>query len=346
MPRKTTPNVRLKRRYLDYLKEAQGKDEKTSDKVAADLSQLEAAVGQKDFKRFHRDWGRKLKTHLNKARNKRTGKPLSPSTIDATLANVKAFVIWLAGQPGFKSRVSYADAAYFNNSRKGARIAHTSRPAPYPSMEQALHAFNAMPEGDRFEMRDKALFALLMLTGVRVGAAATLQLRHVNLFDGHILQDAREVATKNGKTIDTWFFPVDACYREFFERWVKHLREVELFGDGDPLFPKARIDVVESHFAATGFEREGYAGSAKINAIIGDAFAAVQLHRFTPHAFRKTLALLGSNVCTTPEELKAWSMNLGHEHLATMVNSYIPISRERQGELLKTLWNANKNAEI
>ncbi|MCH2078869.1 MAG: hypothetical protein MK180_18675 [Rhodobacteraceae bacterium] len=199
MPGKTTPNVCLKRRYLDYLKEAEGKDEKSLDKVAADVSQLEGAVGQKDFKRFHREWGRKLKTHLEKARNKRTGKPLSPSTIDATLANVKAFIKWLAGQPGYKSRVSYSDAAYFNNSKKGARIAHTARPAPHPSIEQALHAFGAMPEGDRFEMRDKALFAFLILTGVRIGAAATLQLRHVNLCEGHILQDAREVATKKRK---------------------------------------------------------------------------------------------------------------------------------------------------
>ncbi|MEL6608906.1 MAG: site-specific integrase [Pseudomonadota bacterium] len=343
MPAKTTPNVRLKRRYLDYLKEAEGKDEKSLDKVAADLSQLEAAIGQKDVKRFHREWGRKLKSHLEKARNKRTGKPLSPSTIDATLSNVKAFIKWLAGQPGYKSRVSYSDAAYFNNSKKGARIAHTSRPAPYPSMEQALHTFTAMSEGDRFQMRDKALFALLMLTGVRVGAAATLQLRHVNLEAGHILQDAREVATKNGKTIDTWFFPVDATYREFFDRWINHLREVELFGDCDPLLPKAAIGLVDGQFVATGFAREGYSGTAKLKEIIGDSFSAAHLPRFTPHAFRKTLALFGDVVCSTLEERKAWSMNLGHEHLTTMANNYMPVSRERQGELIRKLSGVGKN---
>jgi integrase len=37
-----------------------------------------------------------------------------------------------------------------------------------------------MPEGTIFEQRDKALFAFLVLTGVRVGAAASLRLKHIN----------------------------------------------------------------------------------------------------------------------------------------------------------------------
>ena len=35
--------------------------------------------------------------------------------------------------------------------------------------------------------------------------------------------------------------------------------------------------------------------------------------------------------------MKAWSRNLGHEHLATTVNSYIPVTRERQRELLERM---------
>jgi integrase len=220
MARMIPANERLKHRYLDYLKQAKGRDEKTLDKVAAALNEFEAAIGWKDFKRFSRHWGEVFKTHLERARNKRTGRPLSVSTVDAMLAYVKAFILWLADQPGYKSRVGYADAEYFNNSKKAARAAHTQRPIPYPSLDQCLYAFKAMPEDDKFQKRDKALFAFFMLTGARVGAAATLMLKHVNLFDGHIFQDAREVATKNAKTIDTWFFPVDCAYREFFEEWV------------------------------------------------------------------------------------------------------------------------------
>ena len=133
-------NERVKHRYLEYLKQAKGRDEKTLDKVAAALTEFEAAIGWKDFKRFSRHWGEILKTHLEKARNRRTGRPLSGSTIDATLAQLKAFILWLADQPGYKSRVGYTDAEYFNNSRKAARAAHAHRPIAFPSMEQCVHA--------------------------------------------------------------------------------------------------------------------------------------------------------------------------------------------------------------
>lgn len=337
MPKTNATNVRMKHKYLDYLKQAKGRDEKTLDKVAAALSEFEKAIGGKDFKQFNRGWGERFKGYLDKARNKRTKKPLSPATVDAMLAYVKGFILWLADQPGFKSKVRYSDAEYFNNSRKGRRVAHMARPIPYPSLEQALHAFQAMPERDKFERRDKALFAFFMLTGARDGAVATLLLKHVNLFDGHVFQDPRDVATKNGKLIDTWFFPVDPLYRECFARWVTYLREVELFGDTDAVFPKAKMGVVEGRFQKIGLAREGYASGGPLNAIIKGAFRRVQLTPFTPHAFRKTLARYGDGICTSMEQRKAWSLNMGHEHLATTVNSYIPVSRERQGELITGL---------
>ena len=39
------------------------------------------------------------------ATNERTGKPLSASTIHATLGSLKAFFVWLADQPGYASRI-------------------------------------------------------------------------------------------------------------------------------------------------------------------------------------------------------------------------------------------------
>ncbi|MEJ6388824.1 hypothetical protein [Gymnodinialimonas ulvae] len=163
---------------------------------------------------------------------------------------------------------------------------------------------------------------------------ASLLLKHVNLFDGHVFQDPRDVAAKNGKLIDTWFFPVDPLYREYFERWVTNLREVELLGDVDAVFPKAKMGMVDKRFAKVGFAREGYSSGAPLNAIIKAAFRRVQMPPFTPHAFRKTLVRYGDGICRSMEQHKAWSMNLGHAHLATTTNSYLPVSRERQGEVI------------
>ena len=337
-------NERIKRAYTTFLEEAEGKDKKSTDKVLAALVQFEESTHFKPFKKFHVDQAKKFKEHLAKAKNARTGKPLTHSTIDATLRTVKAFFVWLARQPGYKSVVSYNDCTYFNNTAKNARIAHAEREIPYPTILQAFHAFQAMPNATDFEKRDKAAFALFMLTGIRDGAAASLRLKHVNLEEGHIFQDGRDVNTKNGKTINTWFLPVDPAYRECFEGWVRYLREEKLFGNADALFPKPLIVNKSGRFKAVGLSREPYANASKLIEAVRNAFAMVQLHEFTPHSFRKTLGLYANEVCTTLEQHKAWSLNLGHDNLATTVSAYMPVNTQRQRDLIRAMGNGERAA--
>lgn len=338
MSRRREDNERIKRDYVIYLKEAKGQDEKSIDKTLAAILRFEESTSFKPFRQFHIDQARKFKTALTKARNQRNGKPLSHSTIDATLRLTKGFFHWLAGRPGFKSRISYADVEYFNNNAKAARVAHAVREIPYPSMKQALHAFQAMPEGAELERRDKAMFAFFMLTGARDGAVASLRLKHVDLTEGVVHQDAREVKTKNAKSFSTWFFPVDAAYRDCFESWVRYLREDKLFGPQDALFPKPAMEAKAGHgFVIAGLSREGYANGGKANEIVRNAFAMVQMPEYTPHSFRKTLAHYGNEICPDMELFKAWSMNLGHEHLATTVSAYLPVTPQRQRDLIRGL---------
>lgn len=337
MRKRNEQNERTKRAYLIYLKEAKGQDEASLDKAAAALLDFETATSFRPFRQFHRDWAGIYKRHLEKRKNARTGRPLGLTTRDATLRLVKGFVHWLASQPGFKSRVSYADAQYFNPNRKDARAVHSARPVAYPSLEQCAAAFAAMPCETEVDKRNRAIFALLMLTGARVGALASLRLKHVDLNEGCILQDGREVATKGGKTIEAWFFPVDPIYREALEDWVRHLRTERLYGPTDALFPKEAVGVVNGRFASTGLSREPFSSGQAINTIIRSAFRRAGLPDYTPHSFRRTLALLGDRLCTTLEQRKAWSQNLGHEHLATTVSAYMPVSRERRAELLRQL---------
>jgi len=328
-------NERMKRQYLGWLRDADGKDEKTLDQIAATLRDFEMTLGCKPFKAFHRDWARKYKTHLNQCRHHQTGKPLILTTKDGRLRQVKAFFKWLASQPGYKSRIDFTDVEYFNNNARDARAAHARRPVHYPSLEQCGHAFRLMPDSTEVERRNKAAFAFLMLTGARDGAAASLRLAHVDLVAGKVFQDGREVATKNGKTIETWYFPVDPMYRRGFENWVTYLREECICGPSDALFPKLQIGVLDGRFASLGLSREPYSNGQAINAIIKDAFSAASLRSFSAHSIRKTLAMLMDKVCTTMEQRKAWSQNLGHEHLATTVSSYMPVTSERQGELIQ-----------
>lgn len=330
-------NERMKQRYVFHLEQADGLDQKSTDKVLAAILKFERSTNFKPFKRFHIEQAANFKAFLSQAKGK-TGKPLSHSTIDATLALVRKFFHWLAGQTGYKSRISYADTRYFKNNRKSARIAHTANEKGYPSPEAALHAFQAMPSETEFEKRDKALFAFFMLTGARAGAVASLRLKHIDMFNGRVFQDAREVNTKFSKTIDTTFFPVDPAYLECFTQWMIFLREVKFFGVADALFPKAEMGLaIGGGFVVTGLSRKPYANTTPLNKIIRNAFASVQMPQYTPHAFRTTLAQIGNQKCKTMEEAKAWSLNLAHDDLKVTMGSYLPVNNQRKDELIKAL---------
>jgi integrase/recombinase XerD len=305
------------------------------DKAADAILRFERSTGFKPFKRFHIEQAVKFKAQLSEGKSTTTGKPLAKATVDGTLRAVKAFVLWLAGQPGYRSRIAYADVEYFNLNAKDARIAHAQRDTAFPTIEQCRHAFAQMPGATPLQRRDKALFAFLMLTGARDGAVASFRLKHVDLVQGCVYQDARDVKTKFAKTFTTTFFPVDDAYLHCFRDWVDFLRKDQLFGPGDALFPKPLMGLADSGFACLGLSRDTYGNAARIRAVIKDAFASAGLPPFGPHSFRKTLGILANDHCKTPEQFKAWSLNLGHEDISTTLSAYCPVSPTRQAELIR-----------
>ena len=331
-------NERIKRKYFHYLREANGQSEASIDKVAAALVSFEEATRFKPFKSFSIEQAVAFKRSLLKAKSPVTGKPLAKATISSILRAVKTFFRWLSREQGYKSRIKPSDADYFNLTAKDEAVAHAHRDRPFPSMAQALHAFRSMPEGTEIERRNKALFAFLMLTGARDGAVASLKLKHVDLIEGRVFQDAREVKTKASKTIYTYFFPVAPEFRASFEAWVRYLRYEKLFGPDDPLFPKTAIIVgVTRRFEAAGVAREHWSNADAIRRFIGDAFEAAGIQRFGPHSFRKTLVQHGERICSTPEEFKAWSENLGHEKVLTTFTSYGNVGLQRRSEIIANL---------
>jgi integrase len=204
-------------------------------------------------------------------------------------------------------------------------------------MEQCRHAFALMPNGTAIEKRNRAIFAFLMLTGARDGAIASVRLKHVNLGDACFYQDARDVKTKFAKTFTTWFFPVDAAYLECLSEWINYLRQELLFGHDDALFPKPELGLIDGSFATMGLSRATYGSAGKIREVIKNAFINAGLPQFVPHSFRKTLVKYGDQICTTREQFKAWSQNLGHDSVVTTISAYCPVSNERQAELIRNL---------
>lgn len=332
-------NERIKRQYFSYLKEAKRHSEPTVDAVAESLTRFETHTKFRDFKAFHFEQAVAFKNRLAEQNGKRSGERLSKATLHATLAHLKKFFQWLAGQPRYKSRVKYADADYFNLSDKDTRVATARREKAFPTLEQVRHVIATMPNDSDIERRNRALVAFTLLTGARDSAIASLKLKHLDLAGGSVYQDAREVNTKFSKSFTTFFFAaVGEETRQIVEDWATYLRRDKLWGNDDPLFPATETIVGAAHqFQAVGLKRAHWKTAAPIRTIFREAFAAAGLPYFNPHSLRNTLVALGESVCQSPEEFKAWSQNLGHEGVLTTFYSYGAVGNRRQGEIIGTL---------
>jgi len=331
-------NERIKRDYFTYLKEARRLSEPSIDAAAAAISRFEEYTKYRDFKYFHIQQAVGFKRKLAEQVSRRTGQRLSKQTLYATLKALRSFFHWLAGRPGYRSRLSYADADYFNLSDKETRIAKASSERPVPTVEQILHVLSCMPTETEIDLRNQALIALTLLTGARDGAIVSLKLKHLDITQGKLIQDAREVKTKFSKSITNWFFPVPPEVRQIATAWVAFLEKQKLFGPTDPLFPATRVECDKHHlFRAVGLSRAHWSNATPVRTIFKEAFARAGLPYANPHSFRNTLAQLGQRVCRTPEEFKAWSQNLGHEKVLTTFSSYGQITVARQRDLMRGL---------
>ncbi len=262
------------------------------------------------------------------------------------LMHVKAFFHWLAGQPGYKSKISYSDSDYFNLSANDTRIASASREKPVPSADQIRMVLKSMQVETDIEKRNRALVAFTFLTGARDDALASLSLKHVDLANRKVLQDARDVRTKNRKTFSTIFFPIGEDVEQIVREWIAFLKDERLYGPDDPIFPSTCIGVGENGgFAALGLTRDHWSSAGAIRKIFKQAFEGAGQRYHNPHSFRNTLVQIGEKICRSPEEFKAWSQNLGHEHVLTTLTSYGAISSQRQAEIFETIRNEIGSSE-
>ena len=173
-------NERIKRRYFTYLKEAMRYSEASVDGAAKALSRFEEATRYRDFKAFHFEQAVAFKRRLADQVNPKTGRKLSKATLNGTLAYLKRFFHWLAGQPGYKSRLQYSDADYFNLSEKDVRIATARRETIGPTLDQVKHVISLMPTDTSIQRRDRALIAFTILTVARDRAIASMKMKHVD----------------------------------------------------------------------------------------------------------------------------------------------------------------------
>jgi integrase len=180
MRKRNPKNERIKREYLNYLADAQGRSKATQDQAMAAIAAFETSTGHKDFALFHIEQARAFKRQLGEQRHGETKAPLAAATIHARLMAVKGFIRWLVGRQGYR-RLAYGDVEYFNPSTKDARIATAKRERPAPSVAMVLHVIAAMPCETDIQKRDRAVIAFALLSGARDNAIASFRLKHVDV---------------------------------------------------------------------------------------------------------------------------------------------------------------------
>ena len=126
-------NERIKRKYFAFLKEAKRHSEPTVDATAKALNRFEVYTKFRDFKAFHFEQAIAFKRQLAEQKGQQSGETLSKAPLHATLTQLKRFFQWLALQPGYKSRLQYSDAEYFNLTDKDTRIATAKRQQRVPT---------------------------------------------------------------------------------------------------------------------------------------------------------------------------------------------------------------------
>ena len=291
-------NERLKRQFLEYRKFARQLSDKTLDREIAALERFDVWNGRKDFAKFHIEQAMGFRSHLETCKTAK-GKSMGKSTMRAILSTMREFILWLSQQDGFRRKIRPSHADYFNLSRRDEAEARAAPHRPAPSINQTKHALSLMPNATPIQKRDKAIFALLCLTGIRVGALISLNVGHIDMTEKSVTQNPREVATKFGKSIDTFFTKDFGEAGVALEDWINYLDEKALYGPDDPLFPATSVTANANHgFFENGFEKRHWKSTDPVRKIVRLAFEAANLENYGPmrfaicwHAMRPILAI-------------------------------------------------------
>lgn len=328
-------NAKAVRLYIEYLRYAKRRSEATIVAVERALYIFEKTSNFADFARFDRHAAKRFTTWLEEQGP--SGNGTSAKQMYQILHHLRSFFHWLAFQPGYKSKIQMADIDYLSMDKKMLQEIIASNIVDWPSKEHVLSLVESIEPVSEIDQRDRALISFLLLSGMRDMAVVTLPL---GCFDTNRLEihqfPKKGVQTKFHKKLTTHLFVFDDRFLSFILDWVRHLTEARRFTAHDPLFPRNRIIRNEEtgEFTTTGVEPVFWRSAGPVRHALKSRSKQAGLPYFKPHAFRHASAQLATRQCTSPEELRVVSQNLGHENVGTTLTNYAKLAPERIREVM------------
>ena len=350
-------NVNIRRRYERILGDLEGYAKSTVRTKVDDVGKFDEFLEGKDFRKLNEDMAIKYKNHLKGLMS--TEKPIQLKTVHGKLLSVIEFYNWLRKQPGYKRRVKESAIQCFRLSRKETNsIATQINLIETPNLDQILELVDSIKGDTEVGMRDKGIFSLTLLTGIRVKSLTMLRLKD---FDRKrlilTLNPLDDVDTKFGETMNPVIVPLDDNLLNQFIYWFDYLQKVKGFTPENPLFPKTEVKQMEGSlsYTATTVTNKFWKSPTAVNKIFKDRIKAAGLSHFTPHSLRHALVQIFISLNPTEVEKLALSQNLGHKSPVTTYGQYAKYDVNKRSEILskenlqniinRSSWNINDALE-
>ncbi|MFC1609138.1 tyrosine-type recombinase/integrase [Patescibacteria group bacterium] len=347
-------NEIIKRKFYDYLKNSKGGySEKSIECFEKSIWLWEEFTSNSDFSNFNQTKAKEFKEWLKNKKKRNSKEKVSLSYCYDNLRYLRLFFGWLSEQSGYKSKINQTAIDYLTLSKKENRIATQSNRRTPPSLEDIKQTIESIEVKNEIDRRDKALISLMLLTGIRISAIASLPMESFDKDNTTVVQDPRMgVDTKNSKKITTSLMTFS--YKEpmkYFLDWFEYLEEKKGFKSNDPIFPATKKENGKDnlgYFSTGEVEPIFWKGSASVRKIFEKRFKNAGVKYYNPHTFRNLLVKEISKIPLTEEEKKAFSQSLGHEQVGTTFGSYGygHIDEDRQIEIIRSIDFEGKKKEV
>ncbi|MBK8456422.1 MAG: site-specific integrase [Phyllobacteriaceae bacterium] len=340
-PETHTSNLRRLYHYRVFLEQHEELQTDTVDEHLRSLARISAVFGHRPFEEVEIADVVRLKDKLRELRSDGESGRLSPSTVTHTLWHGGAFFRWLSARPGVK--IDPHLPGYFNLSRREQRVAADAVKGAGLTFDQAACIFREMLSATPTEKRNRSIFALFIVTGMRIGALVTLRGKHVNMDTRWINQDPREVDTKDGKHIRTYCLDLGHGLIDAIRIWSRWRTE-NGFGAGDAFFLPDRY--LQPNGLGLGFAPSSESPAScwksddQVRQIIKNAAAnaGFDTTAIASHDFRKTIHpfLARCGAMTVAEEV-ALQLNFGHTPTETIRKHYARMPEAEREAILDEL---------
>jgi integrase len=299
-------NDRILREWLNF---AGRWDSKTVSAKLASIRKFEAFCQGKPFLKITTEDATKFRESLKASAETTGDHQKSISTVRHCASHLKSFFDWLVDQKGF-GVLNRSLPSHFDLPKRFEAAGLNTTDRSLPNEDDAVAMVSRMPIGSITARRDRAMVAIAFLAALRADTIMSLRLKHLDVPNRIVIQDAKVSRTKNGKSLRINWFPLPTVFAEIVEEWLSELVGLGFHAD-DALFPAeqylqkrmtssdvGKIPVMTSTYAVTSAFR----------------FASSLIDKkFSPHSAKHYIGALGLKRCRTIEQQAAWSANMGHE---------------------------------